>query len=110
LNKGCGIIGLWVMWIDLFGDEGIKNYIHMLGSSHMLYSIKKYGCLYLYSQQGWESLNSKYKPLFIKTHREVALVVGRHRELMHFPTSQICIEGSALVNIRSRSILFRIRS
>jgi hypothetical protein len=45
------------IWIDLFGDEGITNYIHLLGSGHMLYFIKKYGCLYLYSQQGWKSLN-----------------------------------------------------
>jgi hypothetical protein len=46
-------------WIDLFGEEGITNYIHMLGSGHMLYFIKKYSCMYLYSQQGWESLNNK---------------------------------------------------
>jgi hypothetical protein len=43
-------------WIEIFGDEGITNYIHMLGSGHVMYFMKKYGCLYLYSQQGWESL------------------------------------------------------
>jgi len=46
------------IWIEVFGDEGITNYIHMLGSGHILYFMKKYGCLYLYSQQGWESLNN----------------------------------------------------
>jgi hypothetical protein len=46
------------MWIGIFGDEGLTNYIHMLGSGHVLYFLKKYGCLYMYSQQGWESLNS----------------------------------------------------
>jgi hypothetical protein len=44
--------------IEVFGDEGITNYIHMLGNGHILYFMKKYGCLYLYSQQGWESLNN----------------------------------------------------
>jgi DNA-binding transcriptional regulator/RsmH inhibitor MraZ len=47
------------MWIDFFGDKGITNYKYMLGSGHMLYFIKKCECLYLYSQQGWESLNNK---------------------------------------------------
>ena len=46
-------------WIDLFGEEGITNYIHLLGSGHMLYFLKKYGCLYIYSQQGWEDLNNR---------------------------------------------------
>jgi hypothetical protein len=45
-------------WIGIFGDEGITNYIQMLGSGHILYFMKKYGCMYLYSQQGWESLNN----------------------------------------------------
>jgi hypothetical protein len=46
-------------WIELFSVDGISNYIHMLGSGHMLYFIKKYNCLYLYSQQGWEALNNR---------------------------------------------------
>jgi hypothetical protein len=46
------------IWINIFGDEGITNYIHMLGSGHIYYFLKKYGCLYLYSQQGWEALNN----------------------------------------------------
>jgi hypothetical protein len=36
----------------------VTNYIHVLASGHISYFLKKYGCLYLYSQQGWESLNS----------------------------------------------------
>ena len=47
------------LWIDLFGEEGITNYIHILGSGHMLYFLKKYNCLYMYSQQGWEDLNNR---------------------------------------------------
>jgi hypothetical protein len=46
-------------WIDLFGEEGITNYIHILGSGHMLYFLEKYNCLYMYSQQGWEDLNNR---------------------------------------------------
>jgi len=46
-------------WIELFGEEGITNYIPLLGAGHMLYFLKKYGCLYIYSQQGWEDLNNR---------------------------------------------------
>jgi len=46
-------------WIDLFGEEGITNYIHVLGSGHMLYFLEKNNCLYIYSQQGWEDLNNR---------------------------------------------------
>jgi hypothetical protein len=46
------------IWIDIFGEEGVTNYIHMLGSGHITYFLRRYGCLYLYSQQGWEALNS----------------------------------------------------
>jgi len=47
------------IWIDVFVEEGVTNYIHMLGSGHISYFCKKYGCLYLYLQQGWEALDSK---------------------------------------------------
>jgi hypothetical protein len=33
------------LWVELFADEGITNYIHMLGSGHLLYFLKKYDCL-----------------------------------------------------------------
>jgi hypothetical protein len=46
------------IWVELFSTEGITNYIHLLGSGHILYFLQKYQCLYLYSQQGWEHLNS----------------------------------------------------
>jgi len=45
------------VWIAVFGEEGITNYIHMLGSGHIYFFLKKYCCLYLHSQQGWEALN-----------------------------------------------------
>ena len=46
------------IWIDLFGEEGLSNYIHLLGAGHMLYFLEKHDCLYLFSQQGWEDLNN----------------------------------------------------
>jgi hypothetical protein len=46
------------VWISIFGDEGVTNYIHLLSSGHIMYFMKRYGCLYLYSQQGWEALNN----------------------------------------------------
>jgi len=36
--------------------EGITNYIHMLGSAHVAYYMKKHRNLYKFSQEGWESL------------------------------------------------------
>jgi hypothetical protein len=54
------------IWFDIFGDEGVTNYIHMLVSGHISYFLKKYGCLYLYSQQGWESLNSSIQKFIMQ--------------------------------------------
>jgi hypothetical protein len=31
----------------------------MLGAGHIMYFLKEYKYLYLYSQQGWEALNGK---------------------------------------------------
>jgi hypothetical protein len=44
--------------------EGITNYIHMLGSGHVAYYMKRHRNLYKFSQQGWESLNEKFKLIF----------------------------------------------
>jgi hypothetical protein len=44
--------------------EGVTNYIHMLGGKHIHYYMAQYGNLYKYSQQGWESLNEKFKLSF----------------------------------------------
>jgi len=47
------------LWVELFGVEGVSNYIHLFGAGHMLYFLEMYDCLYLYSQQGWEDLNNR---------------------------------------------------
>lgn len=51
-------------YIEQVGNEGITNYIHMLGSGHVRYYMEIHKNLYKYSQQGWESLNAKYKQVF----------------------------------------------
>jgi hypothetical protein len=52
------------------GKEGVTNYIHMLGSAHISYYMRRHGNLYKYSQQGWESFNEKFKlALFNHTQR-----------------------------------------
>ena len=51
-------------YIAEVGIEGITNYIHMLGSGHVMYYMNVHKNLYKYSQQGWESLHAKYKQVF----------------------------------------------
>jgi hypothetical protein len=46
------------LWIQIIGVHGMSNYIPLLGSGHVLYFLKKYDCLYIYSLQGWEALNN----------------------------------------------------
>jgi hypothetical protein len=46
------------------GKEGVTNYIHMLSSGHIRYCMQVHRNLYKYSQQGWESLNEKFKLTF----------------------------------------------
>ena len=46
-------------WMLLTGLEGTTNYIHLLGSGHISYYLKKYRNLYRYSNQSWERLNKR---------------------------------------------------
>ncbi len=59
------------------GKEGITNYIHMLGSSHVAYYMKHHRNLYKFSQQGWESLNEKVKLIFFN-HSQQGGNYGSH--------------------------------
>jgi hypothetical protein len=54
-------------WLQIFGHEGVSNYIHLLSSGHINYFMKKYGCLYLYLQQGWEALNSTIQTFILQS-------------------------------------------
>ena len=46
-------------WVELNELAGVTNYIHMLGSGHLMEFLKRYRNLYKYSQQGWEHLNKR---------------------------------------------------
>ena len=52
------------MWVHLHREKGIKNYIHLLGSGHILVYMTNWGNLNHYSQQGWEALNALIKIFF----------------------------------------------
>ena len=41
-------------WCDLYGEEGITNYAHMLGSAHVMEYLLHWRNLWIHSQQGWE--------------------------------------------------------
>ena len=51
----------FIKWVELHKADGVTNYIHMLGSGHFKYYLEKHKNLYIFSQQGWESLNSLIK-------------------------------------------------
>ena len=34
------------LWFELYGKDGLKNYVHLLGSSHVMYYLKKHRNLY----------------------------------------------------------------
>lgn len=53
-------------WVTLWGESGITNYIHMLISGHLIDYMIRYKCLYRFSQQGWENINSLIKTFFFK--------------------------------------------
>jgi hypothetical protein len=59
------------------GKEGITNYIHMHGSSHIAYYMKRHRNLNKFSQQGWDSLNKKVKLIFFN-HSQQGSNYGSH--------------------------------
>ena len=68
VQKNCDIF--YSLWVDLWGREGITNYIHMIGVGHMSDYLLSTGNLYKHSQQGWENLNHLLKTfLFRRTQR-----------------------------------------
>jgi hypothetical protein len=68
VQKNCDIF--YSLWVDLWGREGITNYIHMIGVGHMSDYLLSTGNLYKHSQQGWENLNHLMKTfLFRRTQR-----------------------------------------
>jgi len=52
--------------VELCGQEGITNYIHMLAAGHISEYLAHWRNLYAHSQQGWEAFNSLLKTFFFR--------------------------------------------
>ena len=66
----------FLLWVELYGHQGVTNYIHMIGSVHFDEYMSKWGNLNKYSQQGWEALNALIKLFFLDVQiKEVRIVV-----------------------------------
>lgn len=63
------------LWVELYGHQGVTNYIHMIGSGHFEEYMAKWGNLNKYSQQGWEALNALIKFFLDVQIKEVRIVV-----------------------------------
>ncbi len=73
------------IWVGMYGDEGVTNYLHMLASGHIMEYLFKYKNLYRHSQQGWEALNHLLRTFYFcrtgrgggKYKRHKLLSIGR---------------------------------
>jgi hypothetical protein len=43
-----------VKWVELTGREGMKTYMHLIISGHLVAYLKGWKNLYIFSNQGWE--------------------------------------------------------
>ena len=53
-------------WVLLWQEEGITNYIHMIGAGRIADYLFKWRNLYHFSQQVWEAMNSLIKTFFFR--------------------------------------------
>ena len=61
----------------LYGDEGVTNYVHYLGSGHIAEYLLHWGNISSHSQQGWEAFNAAFKSFFYnRTQRGGAVSKG----------------------------------
>ena len=54
------------VWVSIFGDAGLTNYIHYLSAGHIAHYLTVYRNLSKYSNQGWEALNSSIKTMYFR--------------------------------------------
>ena len=65
-------------WIELYGDDGITNYAHYIGSGHIGEYLLHWRNLTNHSQQGWEAFNSAFKSFYFnRTQRGGAVNRGQ---------------------------------
>ena len=50
--------------VSIYSKRILTNYIYDIVSGYISAYMKELGCLYRYSQQGWEALNSLVKIIF----------------------------------------------
>ena len=62
----CLADSFFTKWVSLNGMAGVTNYIHLLGSGHLMEFLYKYRNLYKFSQQGWEHLNKRASGIYHK--------------------------------------------
>ena len=68
-------------WIDLAGEtKHVTNYIHIVGSGHLVHFLQEFGNLCKFSQQGWEALNQKIKKVY-HNNKNHGGNVGGHTKL-----------------------------
>jgi hypothetical protein len=66
----------------------------MLGSGQVMYFMKKYGCLYLYSQQGWESLNNTIQTFIHQNSQRGGFGSGEHKQKSYnFPLVRMVVRN-----------------
>ena len=70
---------LWYRdWVELYGDDGITNYAHYIGSGHIGEYLLHWRNLTNHSQQGWEAFNSAFKSFYFnRTQRGGAVNKGQ---------------------------------
>jgi hypothetical protein len=74
------------LWVELWGLEGVTNYIHMMSSGHLSTYLFKWKNLYRHSQQGWEAFNSLVKTFYFRrTQRGGRSNAGRGRKTRLLP-------------------------
>jgi hypothetical protein len=64
-------------YVDLAGTENVTNYIHLIGSGHLVYYLKHFRNLYKFSQQGWEALNAKVRRVYFSRTQRGGNVGGK---------------------------------
>ena len=54
------------LWFELCFKYDLTNYIHLLGSVHIIYYLKKYRNIYIFSNQARERLNNRLKMFYLQ--------------------------------------------
>ena len=87
----------YILWIELNGREGVTNYIHSIGTGHILFFLRKYGNLYKYSQQGWEHHNKRILGIY-------------HRHTQQGGNGQNCGEKSYSPFVQAQSTMLDVEN